>query len=143
MLLGDSATLQLVGIVLPTVTVLIGILGLYAAFHPHLKERREERQRLQSAAERLENAADMLFGREGDPVRGLLPIKGVLQRLDEQDAQLAMIKSALGVNDGVRPAKSILEMLDAATSESTRLRADITEIKRRLNLEGGNSGGRT
>lgn len=119
----------------PLGAVLIGALGVYAAFHPHFKEREAREEAIKFHAERLENAADLMFGSEGDPKRGKLPVRGLAARMDELEALLKLIKRAIGIN-GHEPARPIMEMLDQAETAQATLRRDVDAIKRQLHLEG-------
>lgn len=124
-----TSTLGLAGIITPVLTVLFGGAAAYAAFYPQIRERRNHERQIRESARRLERAADIIFGFEGDPRRGLLPIKSLTKRVEENEVSLAAIKKTIGLN-GRAPSKSVLQMLDDAAGERAAMHRDLEEVKR-------------
>jgi hypothetical protein len=136
MFLAESSTLQWIGVLAPLLAVLIGGLGVYAAWRPFINERRQREEELRVSAERLENAAALLFGVDGDQKRGILPIKGLVERMDKVEHRAEFLEKVMGVN-GTRPARSILQMLEDANRERTELKRTLEDLRRWLEERGG------
>lgn len=133
-MLASIDALQWAGVITPIAAVIIGGIGLRAAFHPVITERREKEQELADRAERLENAAVLLFGHDGDPKRGIRPAKGLAERIDDIKARQEFIERVLGL-DGVKPHRTILAMLEDADRERIQLRQAVDDLRRWLERE--------
>lgn len=115
-------------IIIPTLTVIVGTIGVYAGGHSFMRERHDRERRLEEQAERLENAADLVLGRNEDPRRGRPAIKGILPRLDSQDSRLDKLSRAVGINGHPLPDRSILQMLKDAEGEMSDLRHSVDQL---------------
>lgn len=103
-------------IILPTLGIVFSAAIAFAAYYPHLKDRKVKQAAEEKHRKRAEATHDAVLGREADPYVGRARIPGLVETVPELRTAIAAVQRTVGHING--SGESVMDLIAAGNAET-------------------------